>query len=66
MLETLIYLLIAFVGAWVLIVLAKIVLQALIRRPENYYEDVEAAEESAMLANVKVANIKNKSEKKGK
>lgn len=64
MLETLIYLLIAFVGAWVLIVLAKIVLQALIRRPERYYEDVEAAEEAAMLANVKVADTKN--EKKGK
>lgn len=47
--ETLMYLLIAFVGAWLLIILAKIILQHLLRRPEGYYENVEAAEEKAML-----------------
>lgn len=47
--ETIEYLLIAFISSAVLIVLSKIILQALIRRPEGYYRDEEFRQEALML-----------------
>ena len=51
-LEMLEFLLIALVSATALIVLAKFVLQNLIRRPVDYYEKIEAAEEAELTAAV--------------
>lgn len=48
-LEVLEYLLIAFVSSAVLIVISKIILQALIRRPADYYLDEEYRQEKLML-----------------
>jgi hypothetical protein len=47
--ETIEYLLIAFVSSAILIFLSKIVLQALIRRPADYYRAEELRQEEMML-----------------
>ena len=48
-LEFLEYLLIAFVASAILIVLSKVILQALIRRPADYYVKEELRQEEMML-----------------
>lgn len=49
------YLLIAFISSAILIVLSKIILQALIRRPADYYVKEELRQEDLML---KAAGLK--------
>ena len=49
LLETLEYLGIAFICSVILIIMSKIILQALIRRPADYYNARELMEEELML-----------------
>jgi hypothetical protein len=49
LLETLEYLGIAFISSVLLIIMSKIILQALIRRPADYYNARELREEELML-----------------
>ncbi len=47
--ETIEYLVIAFISSAILIFLSKIVLQAILRRPRDYYREEELRQEEMML-----------------
>ncbi len=53
--EMLLYLIIAMLSALVIIVLAKFVLQTLIRRPADYYEKAEKEQDDLMMAPIREA-----------
>ena len=57
--ETLEYLGIAFVAAWVLILLSKVVLPVFIRKSPQYYAAREKAEEKAMLEAAGIGNAEH-------
>lgn len=64
--EMLEYFGISIVGATVLIVLAKFVLQNLIRRPTDYYDKRELAEENELLSEIRRKQEEKKQEEKKK
>jgi len=52
--ETMLYLLIAMVSSALLIILSKIILQKLLRRPADYYDAEERRQEKLMLKETEV------------
>lgn len=56
--EMLIYLVFAMLAALVLIVLAKVVMQFLIRKPADYYLKEEAAQDDLIMAKIRDAQKK--------
>lgn len=54
-LEMLLYLIVAIISALVIIVLAKFLLQNLIRRPADYYEKAEKEQDDLMMAPIREA-----------
>ena len=65
--EMLKFLIVAMLSALVIIVLAKFVLQLLIRRPADYYEKAQKEQDDLMMAPIREAEAKRKAaEKKGK
>ena len=53
--EMLLYLIVAMLSALVIIVLAKFVLQILIRRPADYYDKAEKEQDDLMMAPIREA-----------
>lgn len=49
--EILHYIVLSLVGAVVLVIMSKVILNKLLRRDVNYYEDIELREESELLQN---------------